>query len=465
MRNRLFVRSWFVLLCLTAPVLGQEAGPPERIDIPKDNLENGLSEQDKQQIRDHLQYWVGRIRTAPENPEKAREKAERLQRARDRIVQGVFLWYPEHLYRYEVAALATEIVAPLLKDADPHKQIIAAQALARMDKATIQPALETMVRSSNPAVRYWGWVGYGRAAMPVLGQAPRDRQAMLRTIRQRAQTEQSAPVLRALFGALVGPPARPSFVSKEAFEAFRRQAAAALAANWRRWCQRVLAADVPMSDAMDRALAALVRNRSGFGSAGPPPKDLFQMLADLTHCAAVSYDAAQTRIEAAERRIREQEQLLAALEKPDTRRGPDEGGWEAPRRREEGEGEEDVETQRRRALEAIRAARQEIARLRPRAQSTAWLLRELEDACNDVLELSGPKRIRRVARALTDSSLKGPRGAAVTRAASEWIEQMTARGATPPQDRYERPAGNQTEPPDGGAEPAATEDGAAAPED
>jgi hypothetical protein len=126
-------------------------------------------------LRQYLEHWTSRLAEA--------EDVEGMLGARAKLVNGYQTVHRTTRYQLWYAEQAAEIVTRALKLESPARQIQAAMALSEMAQITIQPALEEMASSENPAVRYWAVRGYrnSRQRMLELGEY---RSRMLKTLRR-----------------------------------------------------------------------------------------------------------------------------------------------------------------------------------------------------------------------------------------------------------------------------------------
>jgi hypothetical protein len=145
------------------------------------------------------------------------------------------------------------------------KLVNVALAVSLMPQATIQPALDLMVRHENPAVRYFGWRGYWLARTRLLGQGAEFVDRMFAALEERAGREDSPSVLGELFRMLVMRPDRPVGVSAETWQAARRRTVDLLGRHWGAGGRGL--ADDPEMAAAARVLVQAAREHAAAGGA------------------------------------------------------------------------------------------------------------------------------------------------------------------------------------------------------
>ncbi len=368
-----------VLLC----GLCQGAPRPAPLNIPESERRSGLSNASIKQIEDWLTYYADVIRDAKSDPSDPAAKSAQILRGRDGLVE-IYETFDEAVYRREVARRVVKIVSPLLALRDPQKQINAAMAMSKIARATIQPGLERMIVNPNAAVRYLGWKGYRNIRTMMLIQSAPLRRAMFNSLKARAAAENSAPVIRAMLSFMVFPPIHPDTVTKERYFESWRRGFSIIGANWKRWCVRVVKGDAEMSKAMRRGADVVRRAKIMTAAEAKSQAKLLSMLMDLTWAAGVAYNNAMTPIERAKARIVAEE-------------------------------------------DSASRDQAEIARLQPLADANMMLLRDCEDALNELKGLESDKRVTKIKSALTSGRVKR-RGAAVMVAVATWAELLAADG-------------------------------------
>jgi hypothetical protein len=215
--------------------------------------------------------------------------------ARDRLVKE-YVAAEARGAGYDFAKQAAAGAAPLLRkglEKDPLravKEVNLAMALSQMPQVPIQDALEVMVaHGGNPAVRYFGWKGYLAVRVRLLAQGMQPAETALAAAEKASRTETSAPVLEQVFRMLEMDAARPTAVSQEVWDTFRKGAWGALRANWRAWCLRVRAGDEEMAGACERAAAAAASHAALGGLSKDQTKELLQMLVDMAFSAGQAF--------------------------------------------------------------------------------------------------------------------------------------------------------------------------------
>lgn len=319
----LFLRCFasFAVFSLAAgsPLAGQPVDfKPPPVDVPKARRGN-LLPQDVAQIKARLVYVVKVVGKAePGN-------ADTIIAAR-KALTATFEKYGDHIYRYEVARQAAEVVAPTLALPGLLKQINMAMALSQMPYGTIQPALAKMVVHPNAAVRFLGWKGY-RAVLDngQLRDGP-GLAMMFASLTARSEKDTSPRVLGAIWDVLALDRSGQAAVDRNHVRAM-----AILKAPWRRRCGKVLSGDAAVSEAVGEGITAAawhtgVAQAAMQGGSDVPAeakalrRDGAQMIIDMMYCAAKAYGQAfqdgqldTPAAEAAERLLWESEKALTTV--------------------------------------------------------------------------------------------------------------------------------------------------------
>jgi hypothetical protein len=272
------------------------AAEPPLDDFPV----GGALSKNVDQMKVRVTYWRDAIRDAKTDAN--------VLYARDRLVKD----YKDMEAKeagYTFAEHAATIITPLLQtglEKDPlrtAKEVNLAAALSQMPQVSIQPALDVMVaHRGDPAVRYFGWKGYRAARLRIFAQGATATNTALTALEKAAKAETSAAVLEQIFRMLEIDAAKPSAVSsQEVWDTIRKRSWAALSANWKTWCERVLAGDDEMADAAVYAAAAAASHASWVVQDKNMKKDLLQMLVDLPFCAARAFVQARTNAKPGDR--------------------------------------------------------------------------------------------------------------------------------------------------------------------
>jgi hypothetical protein len=254
--------------------------PPPEIQIPESSLKSGLLDADLNLVDRYITYWVDKLSQADE------EGA--ILDARTRLVRG-YVKYDSWQYQNVYAGQVSKAIAPLLESRDYRKQINAALALTQMPQVTVQPALELLVVSPNPALRFYGWVGYRRIRMLVLAQGMESVAVMLNSLSRAATAEDNGPVMGAVLAMMYLDPDRPSMVTPALFQETQTRLFVVFRQAWLRVCQKVLEGDPVMGHAASDGLSALRRMGAGLGSRGEIGQGAVQMVVDMMWCAAKVY--------------------------------------------------------------------------------------------------------------------------------------------------------------------------------
>ncbi len=263
----------------TQPSETPKEEPPD-ILISESSLKSGLSNTDMDVVGRYIAYWVDKLSQASE------EGA--ILDARTRLVRG-YIKYDNWQYQNVYAERVAKAAVPLLESQDVRKQINAALALSQMPQVNVQPALEQLVVSPNPALRFYGWVGYRRIRMLVLAQGKESVAIMLNSLSKAATAEDCGPVMGAVLAMMYLDPDRPAMVTPALFQETQTQLFAIFRQAWSRVCQKILEGDTGMSRAATDGLSTLRRVAAGQGSRGEIAQGAAQMVVDMMWCAAKFY--------------------------------------------------------------------------------------------------------------------------------------------------------------------------------
>ncbi|MFA6133908.1 MAG: hypothetical protein WC869_07850 [Phycisphaerae bacterium] len=285
-----YIRSGIGTLAVFLAVLAACASPASsqskpgsdvpQIDIPALALRASLLAAHKAMVDQYVKYWVAKMVDAKSDKE--------LLDGRTGLVAG-YRKYDSTRYQMYYAEQAIKAMSPLLTSEDPRKQVNAGIVISGMRQVAIQPALETMVKSPNPALRFYGWRGYQRIRMWVLAQGRDSVGQMMSSLVAAAAHETSAPVLKELFKMLWLEPDRPSMVSEQEFEQTRLRLFGIARDTWPRMCRGVLGRDADLSDASREGLLTLRAIYESLGSNKEVQQAVMQMVVDMMWCAAKSY--------------------------------------------------------------------------------------------------------------------------------------------------------------------------------
>lgn len=257
------------------------------LDIPSIELTAGLSPKSIQQIDTLLNYHAKAITDA-----EGKRKQARVLAGRDSLI-AAYNYYDSIQFKNAVAGQAFEIVAPLLETSDELILINVAMALAEMPAASGQENLEKMIIHPNPAVRFLGWQGYGKARMAILatGSAqPTDK--MLAAMANAVKEEKTSLVIRVVFEAINFPPSGPEGVPKAKYDRARREALTVLASNWQNQTNQVRYGDWEMSESFRRATSAIANSWDLLSGEPAQRTKYLQMIIDVAWSSAQAYEAA-----------------------------------------------------------------------------------------------------------------------------------------------------------------------------
>lgn len=269
----------------TGPVAGGPSGEKPADNAPEIQISDvalraGLLSDDVQQIERYVRYWADKLVEAND--------AQDVLAARSRLMRG-YGNYNNFQYQTVYAGQAATILVPLLKSADLLKQVNLGVVLSHMEQVTVQPALEVMIVSPNPALRLYGWHGYQRIETSVLAQGRDFVATMLKSLTKAAQEETCGPVMSAVFRMFYLGHERPTFILPGIYEQTRGELFEILHQSWPRICKQVLAGDIGMIQASGEALKTLRRIVAVAGSQKETPQTVVQMLLDMMWCAAKAY--------------------------------------------------------------------------------------------------------------------------------------------------------------------------------
>jgi hypothetical protein len=245
----------------------------------------GATPRHTQQMKDWLTYWVAALRDAKTDVDAVKARNEMVAKygQMDALEAG-----------YAFVEQASAVAAPVLAKgfaSDPLarvKEINLASAMSQMPQAPAQPALDVMVASADPAVRYLGWKGYRAVRQKIFALGLEKPQKALAAVEKASKTETSAPVLEQVFRMLDMDTGSAEGVAKEEMDKAEPRLLACLKNNWSAWCARVLDGDEEMAQAC-RAAAAAAKSHAPWVGQGKDKTNLLQLLVDLASCAAQSF--------------------------------------------------------------------------------------------------------------------------------------------------------------------------------
>jgi hypothetical protein len=269
------------LALTTAVCLAQEAAPP--LEIPPDVLKTALSQAYVAQIDARVKYYADRFQEVGGD--------EDIVALRKKVLDD-YRKYDSTEYQYVFTQTAVKYLSPLLQEPNQTRQVNVAMALSQMEQVPVQPALESMIKDENPAVRYLGWQGYKRIRMSVLAQGSEGVETMYASLARAAENETEASVVKAIFQMLYLPPIRPEAVSEQSFSVARKRSLDILRKCWPKRCREVLAGSAAMADAARAGVVALLGFENLSTEDPAVQTALLQMLVDILYCSSKAYDAA-----------------------------------------------------------------------------------------------------------------------------------------------------------------------------
>lgn len=259
--------------CFHSHLAAQE--PPTFGDLASLVSSVHLGPKEEDVIRKYMRHWVGQL--------KAAKKFDEVKQARDKLWAG-FNAQATAYYQVSYAKIAASEIPALLSQGDRLKQIHAAMAMSRMPRYTIQPGLEKMAASKNPAVRYWAVHGYRQVSKEMMLHASRAK-TMLATLRKLGTTEPASATVGAVFRAL-----RPYGGIKPADLASLR---AELSTVWLARCGDISQANLGFIDAYREVIVTLAPLDKKDDT-----KAVLQLLADVMEAASMAFDAKAAKSDA-----------------------------------------------------------------------------------------------------------------------------------------------------------------------
>ena len=279
-----------VVLALAWSAMAQSAPAPvgPTLDISA-AAQNRLTPLETKQIADYISFHLNQLLTS--------EVEQHVSAAQIKLLDG-FRKYEPFQYRYVYAEQSAKLSLPAIaKLSQPSDDRLAAIRqtnlglwLSSMDREATKSALDQMIRSNNETLRYFGWQGYRRIRVMVLGQGQRAGDEMLAAMAQSGQNESSPVVLGALLQAMQFPLAAPTGVKAESLKNAQVKSLQTVQALWPRLCSQIAGGDEEMANAARAAMPTI----KTLAAADPARKTaLLQMLVDALYAASRSYDLAK----------------------------------------------------------------------------------------------------------------------------------------------------------------------------
>ncbi|MBC8373254.1 MAG: hypothetical protein H8E53_06650 [Planctomycetes bacterium] len=179
---------------------GTHAAEPEPIQISSANLKGGLVKKDIAQIQLHTKYWVAELAAA--------KTAGGVYRAREGILADYGKYATSLRYQVEFARSAAAVITramgkltandPLV----PVKEINCAIVISKMPQLTAVTAIDAMVGSTNPGVRFLAWKGYEGIRKQVIRKGGKVSNTLFATLTKHAATEPSPLVATVIIDVL-----------------------------------------------------------------------------------------------------------------------------------------------------------------------------------------------------------------------------------------------------------------------
>ncbi len=159
-KNNVVRRSAIAVLALAVGTcaVGYAAAPA----IPSATV-SSLSPSQTGELKAYVQYWVDRLRVHKSYSAMAHDADRLLKPLKMAGVQ------PSAVFSYDYGSMVSRALRPLLSD--PHRQLMVAVVLGRIDDLSTQGSLEVALKSQNAGVRYWGAEGLMRI-LPQLESIP-----------------------------------------------------------------------------------------------------------------------------------------------------------------------------------------------------------------------------------------------------------------------------------------------------
>ena len=226
---------------------------------------------------------------------------EAVVKARKRAIDEYRFSRSAYSYTRMAATRLTPLLGAGIEATDPLrilKVVNVAMALSRMPQVTIQPALETMVVHANPAVRLLGWTAYFRTRNRLMSQGEAFAKKMYAALDKAGLTENSPPVLAAMF-RMMETSAAPAGFSVTDWQKARARWLTTLRRNWRRWCGKMVAGEAEMARASEMLVRVALSHATAAIAEEKDPKKLkakkrpfVQMVYDVAWSASKAYQKA-----------------------------------------------------------------------------------------------------------------------------------------------------------------------------
>jgi len=179
---------------------GAHAAEPEPIKISPANLKDGLVKKDIAQIQLHTNYWVAELTSAKTTGD--------VYRAREGLLADYGKYATSLRYQVEFARSAAAVVTRAmgkLTGNDPLssvKEINCAIVISKMPQLTAVNAIDAMVGSTNPGVRFLAWRGYRGVRKQIIRKGGKVSNTLFATLAKHAATEPNPLVTAVIIDVL-----------------------------------------------------------------------------------------------------------------------------------------------------------------------------------------------------------------------------------------------------------------------
>ncbi|HAU39038.1 MAG TPA: hypothetical protein DCX07_15165 [Phycisphaerales bacterium] len=285
MLRKLLTRACWIGVLFAGLSLSQAA--PPSLDIPPEALESGLLPMHVAKVRARVEYWAQALADA--------KTPEAIVAARQGMVQdyrGLESLSFKYHYANETAKAVVKRLGTFGDELKALRDVNLALAARQMPQVPVQAALDKMASSSNPAVRYLAWQGYGQVKMLVLAQGESFATKMLATFKERAQAEDSPLVCGEIFSTLYLPSVSTVMIEKGVLAKAQAVSVETFRAVWPGICQGALDGDAKKMDAVRKGLIALslMGQDGGYKDSVKDADGLAQMALDGLWCAGKVLD-------------------------------------------------------------------------------------------------------------------------------------------------------------------------------
>ena len=245
----------------------------------------------KQEINAHMQQWIDQIATG--------ETAEAVFSAAEGAIDDLGRFSDSGVQADMVIAAVDGVIDLLadLSDSDELRsvrEINAARIVAGLKQLAARRALGELIAHANPAVRYYGWVGYGNIRNMCL-RSENLRGGLVAGLSSRAGQEDSGVVVGEICRVLSLPERMPDELDDPTvYKAVAAEFVAILHDNWGAWLPQA-AADFTWADALTEGVTA-VANLATIMEIGDDDELKTELLQDLVNAAgagAALYRTAQ----------------------------------------------------------------------------------------------------------------------------------------------------------------------------